>query len=245
MSAGAATPASSPSAPTRKSLFQAPRDKYDGPIDILHRSTRQGLGIFIHNNGNSYAGEFKAGEFEGRGVYRWNVPTETVYEGEFNDGKPEGAGHFTSAEGNYYGGFFKGRMYGKGTYECHATQATYFGEHVEDQRQGRGKIAFQDGSSYEGTFVDNLPHGQGCYIWPDGTKYVGDIKDGQLNGWGELSDKDGPRYIGQWIDGVKHGWGWDKDKILKGEYQGAFVKGKRHGKGWFGIFFKKQIQHLF
>ena len=68
----------------------------------------------------------------------WESETSR-YEGEFRDGKREGRGVFTGANGDRYEGEFR------------------------DGEPGRGVFTWADGDRYEGEFRDGKPHGFGDY----------------------------------------------------------------------------------
>jgi hypothetical protein len=78
-----------------------------------------------------------------------------VYEGEFQNGFPNGNGTYTFTNGAKYVGEFKnGRQDGQGTY-------TYI-----------------DGGIYTGEFKDGSRHGLGTHVYANGDKFVGEFKNG-------------------------------------------------------------------
>ncbi len=108
----------------------------------------------------------------GTDVTRWTAcfGTESnagfTYIGEFKNGKPNGQGTLTFANGNKYVGEFK-----------------------DDKYNGPGTYTFANGNKYVGEFKDDKANGQGTYFfladdqWK-GDKYVGEWKDGKYNGQG-------------------------------------------------------------
>ncbi|HEY6599017.1 MAG TPA: hypothetical protein VIZ30_06885, partial [Pseudomonadales bacterium] len=66
------------------------------------------------------------------------LPNGDVYDGEFQNGKRNGRGTFTWADGN-----------------------RYVGEYRDDEMQGKGTYYWPDGRTYEGGFVKDLRQGQG------------------------------------------------------------------------------------
>ena len=91
---------------------------------------------------------------EGRVVWRGSYG-ESVYEGDFRDGKPHGHGTYTYSNGNRYEGDFRdGKPHGHGTY----TSA--------------------DGRRYEGEWRDSKPHGHGIYTTAAGRRYEGEWQEG-------------------------------------------------------------------
>uniref|UniRef100_A0A7S3PZ57 MORN repeat-containing protein 5 n=1 Tax=Chaetoceros debilis TaxID=122233 RepID=A0A7S3PZ57_9STRA len=59
---------------------------------------------------------------------------------------------------------------------------TYHGEIFKNIRHGRGRIVYDDGSSYDGTWNENVRHGEGTMYYANGTKvectFVNDRLDG-------------------------------------------------------------------
>ena len=102
------------------------------------------------------------------------------YVGQYKDGKYDGQGTLTLADGRKYVGQFKdGKFDGQGTY------------------------TWPSGNKYVGQYKDGKYDGQGTYTWPDGNKYVGQWKDGKKNGQGTYTWPDGQKYVGQYKDGKK------------------------------------------
>jgi len=106
------------------------------------------------------------------------------YKGDWNaDGKREGFGVLTFADGSRYSGKFAGGL-------C----------------EGPGVLTFPDNSKYEGDFGGGKYEGHGVYYRADGMKYEGQFEAGQVKGLGLLTFADGtcgrPRQEGQW-DGTR------------------------------------------
>jgi len=105
------------------------------------------------------------------------------YAGDWNaDGKREGFGVLTFADGSRYSGDFAGGM-------C----------------AGSGVLTFPDGSKFEGDFQNGKFQGHGIYLRADGMKFEGQFTDGTVMGEGLLTFADGsnglPRQEGQWDGG--------------------------------------------
>lgn len=102
---------------------------------------------------------------------------ETLYEGEFKNGKMHGNGiQYYEEEYKWYVGEYKdGKRHGLGIwYGCHE-QCIYKGQWMDDKFNGRG-ILYNDDltKSYEGDFKDGKKHGNGIEYFNDGTiKYKG------------------------------------------------------------------------
>eukprot|EP00039_Didymoeca_costata_P018473 m.333600 g.333600 ORF g.333600 m.333600 type:complete len:150 (+) comp17181_c0_seq1:86-535(+) len=105
------------------------------------------------------------------------------YAGDWNnEGKREGFGVLTFADGSRYSGNFVGGL-------C----------------QGHGVLTFTDNSKYEGEFQSGKFHGFGIYHRGDGMKFEGQFRDGHVHGSGLLTFSDGtcgqPRQEGEWDGG--------------------------------------------
>jgi hypothetical protein len=71
--------------------------------------------------------------------------------------------------------------------------------------EGRGTLAFKDGSVYQGDFIKNLMHGEGERTWSNGNKYRGSWKMGLREGSGVMTLTNGDKLEGE----------FHKDKILR------------------------------
>ena len=111
------------------------------------------------------------------------------YDGEIENGIPNGQGTFTWHSGHKYVGEFKDGEYNGQGIETRGTKM-YEGEYKDGKKHGKGKLTKSDGRKYEGEWKNNKPNGQGTFTSPDGTKYVGEWKNGEP--WnGTFYDKDG------------------------------------------------------
>ncbi len=122
--------------------------------------------------------------WEGIGEYVWKgfgeKDTNPKYQGEVENGVPNGLGFIIYPDGGKYVGSWKnGEKYGHGTF-------TYY-----------------FGSKYVGSWKNGNRNGQGIMVFPDGSKYVGKYKDGYR--WNGIRyDKDGKiwgKFVnGEWIE---------------------------------------------
>lgn len=82
------------------------------------------------------------------------LPDGSVYNGQFKDGEFHGKGTLTSKNGEstYTGEFQDGKANGKG--ELKTPHLTYTGEFKDYQFHGEG-ILVQNGETYQGTFTNN------------------------------------------------------------------------------------------
>ena len=95
------------------------------------------------------------------GKWSNNYQPEDKYEGEIENGKPNGHGILTyKDEGTYVGEWKNGEFHGQGTF-------TY------------GRMKIRHGYVHEGGYKDGKPHGQMITTYPDGRKYKGTWIDGE------------------------------------------------------------------
>ena len=106
---------------------------------------------------------------------------ENKFEGEIENGQPNGNGIWTQMDGaTYVGQFVNGLREGVGTFtwSIHSPDGgdVYEGEYKNNRRNGKGKRTYRDGSILEGDWKDNE-------LW-DGTKYdkEGNISVKYVNG---------------------------------------------------------------
>ena len=86
---------------------------------------------------------------------------EDKYEGEIENGKPNGHGILTyKDEGTYVGEWKNGEFHGQGTFKY-------------------GRMAIRHGYVLEGEYKDGKAHGQMITTYPDGRKYKGTWVDGE------------------------------------------------------------------
>ena len=103
----------------------------------------------------TWSGGCVDGKTSGRGRQIWRGSYgESVYEGEYRDGKRHGRGTLTFASG-----------------------ARYEGEYRDGNRHGHGTYTFADGDSYEGPFRDDKAHGHGI-VMDNGSRYEAYAQEG-------------------------------------------------------------------
>ena len=161
------------------------------------------------------------------------------YEGEFKDGKYNGKGTMTSADGDVYEGEFKDgdwNGHGKCTF---ADGDVYEGEFIDGEFNGHGKYTFADEDVYEGEFKDGKYNGHGTMTFADGDVYEGEFKDGKFNGHGKYTYANGQVDEGEWKDGKKNGkvvvlWPEEKRGNYAFRLECYYFNGKREGVGtWY------------
>ena len=129
------------------------------------------------------------------------------YEGEINNGEPNGQGTYTCTDGQRYIGEWKlGIWNGQGT-ETFPDGKKYIGDFKDGSKHGRGTYTWSNGRKYVGEFRNGKFHGQGTETFPKGDKYVGGFKYGKYNSQGTYTWSDGKKYVGEYKDGLPYGQG--------------------------------------
>ena len=108
--------------------------------------------------------------YHGKG--KRTFPDESVYEGQFREGKACGQGKKVTKNGTYEGTWDDGKLVvgkcvmnnGKG----------YEGEWKDNKFNGKGIKYYPDGSALHGNFLNNIPYGKGKRVLADGTIQFGE-----------------------------------------------------------------------
>jgi hypothetical protein len=152
----------------------------------------------INFGGDIYDGNLENGKPNGKGVYTF--VNGNVYEGDFVDGMFDGKGTKKWKNGSSYtGDFKKDKMNGKGIYKF-ANGTTYDGSFVDDQFEGQGIKKFVNGVTYEGQFKKDEFSGIGVYKWGNGNTYKGEFKNDMFNGKGTIIKLNGYYKKGEYKD---------------------------------------------
>lgn len=137
--------------------------------------------------------------------------------------------------------------------EIRYDKALYTGECIENKKDGRGRIVFDDGVKYEGDWKNDKKNGHGTQHYANGMIYNGEWKNGIYHGKGSLKYNSKEKYDGHWDNGKKDGQGtytyasgvtysgnWKADRkdgygVIKYAngvvYKGDFVNDLKEGKG--------------
>ncbi len=168
-----------------------------------------GKGIYIHQNGAVYVGDFENGEIHGDGVCFYEDGSK--YQGEWRNRFPEGLGTKSYPDGKEISGEWKKGQpldrYGRlvSTYyrqdDFEETTTIQFGCIIGNCENGEGTYAYPDGSKYQGYFMDGKPNSRGTFYYPNGERYVGSFKNGLPEGEGRLYSPDGSVQDGLWREG--------------------------------------------
>ena len=198
----------------------------DGTImqGIFDNKTKSFQGVLTYTNGTTVQTKLVDGKPEGESVVTKDgnksihqegkkdrvvvkLPNGGEYDGEVENGVPNGAGILSMPGVVISGYFINGKMQGKG---C----MSYYKD-----------IVF----TYEGDFVDNVPNGVGKFTFSDDSVYEGEVKDSKPNGKGKMVSSKGNTYVGTYVNGKREGLfeAWFKNgDYFKGEYKNDEPNGK-------------------
>jgi len=79
------------------------------------------------------------------------------------------------------------------TISMNYNKGSYNGTAANNEPEGSGQMALENGDAYEGQFHNGLFHGLGKYRYGNGDIYVGEFENGRESG-GEIIRSDGMRY---------------------------------------------------
>ena len=116
--------------------------------------------------------------------------------------------------GAFYDGQWSpnGLRHGLGT-QIDTNGVYYFGYWCDDNKNGRGRILYVDGTLYEGNFKNDEYDGYGTlkaqpqYDYEVSSEYVGEFENGIKHGKGKETKKSGEIYDGDFVQGVRKGFG--------------------------------------
>ncbi|PRP74309.1 hypothetical protein PROFUN_11811 [Planoprotostelium fungivorum] len=100
-------------------------------------------------------------------------------------------------------------------------------------RNGVGRLTKSDGEFYFGDWVNDKRQGTGTQRWAEGAEYSGEWHNDLQTGKGILSNHS-EMYWGDWLNGRTHGYGhWQFNSVDKGclEYKGHWFDGTQTGMG--------------
>ena len=129
-------------------------------------------------------------------------PNLDRYHGEFIQGRREGLGLLTYANGDTYDGeWINNLFHGHGVFSSvdfmnvapgipHTGQR-YEGAYEYGRKHGKGIQHLQDGSVYDGEFKNNLFHGEGVLKTKKGDKLMGVFERGKISGSGKIQFANG------------------------------------------------------
>ena len=146
-----------------------------------------------------YEGEIENGKPNGWGKFTY--PSGSMHEGEYKEGKYHGHGTFTFAEGKKVVGEFKeNKPWNVTEFDKDGNIIAKYAKGVELVEKKAKGILFTRKVEGEWIWFKNGIAG-------DGGKYEGEIVNGKPNGMGTLIYRNGTRYVGEYLDGTWNGQG--------------------------------------
>lgn len=114
------------------------------------------------------------------------------------------------------------------------TDGIYYGETNYNsgfcQKNGRGKMIYNNGDTYDGEWINNKKHGRGIMIYKNMDTYDGSWENDMMDGYGTYKTIHNEIYSGCWKNGFKNGNG--RITYSNGDsYDGFWMNNTRHGKG--------------
>ena len=233
--------------------FKASR--LEGPGEILKYASKEKDKFEYYLSGN-----FREGLLHDENGILEDGVQETVYKGNFVDGRKDGIGVLEFKKGDIqlkeFSGEFRGEMPFFGVMK-YRDGGLYDGELLNYRRNGKGKMVYsrlnKDFRKYDGFWKDDMFNGKGTLFKTNEEVYSGDFENGLMHGSGELGLKDGDKIKGRFVSGVlisgKHTFNdgsyyigqFNKDKNMHGrgsyqylngdQYTGDFENGVIKGKG--------------
>ena len=147
-----------------------------------------------------------------------------TYSGELVDDLPNGFGIYETNNIKYEGYFKDGLFHLYGTLTDKLRKFKYVGSFNMGNKEGYGKIIFEDGKYFEGMFLNNSANGIGYMEYPDGEIYIGEFKNNLADGSGTVYYANGNIYTGEFKNDKEFGIGiiMEKDNrsyAIKVEYK--------------------------
>ncbi len=160
---------------------------YEG--DIAGKNAH-GKGKVIYSEGDRYEGDFVNGMFDGQGKY-YAKNGSLIYEGQYKEFRKNGKGiyYYLGTDAKYDGHWKDDLENGAGTF--YSSSGVFQGNWINGEKQGKGKMMWQDGTIYEGNYDKGVLTGEGSITYADGTVSKGIFKDGNASGKWLYTRKDG------------------------------------------------------
>jgi hypothetical protein len=194
---------------------------------LLLNSSPQGYGEMNYFSGSQYKGDWNNGKMEGEGTF--TTTTDTLI-GEWKDGKLNGYGLCKTPSFLFEGDLKDNKPEGMG-YIFFTDSTFYSGGWANGKMNGYGDITLSNGDTYMGNWKDDQYHGGGRYTYHTGETYDGYWKEGLQDSLGTYTCKD-YTYKGQWEEGWINGQG--KITYSNGDYyEGDFVENQKYGVGYY------------
>ena len=211
----------------KKGEKQSSLEEEKGSNDKKEKSglIKEGFGKFIFNDGSEFCGIFHENILQQYGKYtninknggnrndKEIIITDNLnyeeYIGEYKDYVPNGFGIYKNYITNLkITGIFKNNTFSDiGIEESAEGGYTYYGDFINNKKEGYGTMIWKDGAKYQGEFKNNQANGYGIIEYPDNKYYQGEVKNGRMDGFGEFFWKDEKRYIGNYKNDKRNGFG--------------------------------------
>jgi len=186
------------------------------------------VGPIQFHDGGMYKGSWNSkANIEGEGEYY--IKNDNIFiHGIWNDGDLKYA-RLYFINGEIYEGEVRNFMFnGKGI--LISKEEKYEGEFKNNEKEGKGRLTYEDGVIYEGNFVNGEFKGKGVMTWNNEYQYEGEFKGANLSGMGKLRGPGGEIYEGQFENNLFDGHG--KYTFGNGNiYEGEFKYGYKSGQG--------------
>ena len=198
-------------------------------IDNEENLVKEGFGKFLFQDGSEFCGIFHDNIFQSYGKYLFlnnkdnniikqgekeilitdNNMNYEEYIGEYKNYIPDGFGIYNNLITNLKitGIFGPNGLNGIGIENSVEGGYTYYGEFINNKKEGLGTILWKDGSKYQGQFNNNQMNGYGMIEFPDKNYYQGEIRKGKMEGFGQFFWSDKRKYIGYYKSDKRNGFG--------------------------------------
>ena len=153
-----------------KTILYTDGSEYSGQVS---NDFPNGFGEFRHKNGDLYKGNFLNGYANGIGTYTTNS-NGTVYKGNFIKDTKNGSGEEKYSNGDIFKGSFKKNNKTRGSYQ-YSDGDNFNGLISDNKRNGLGVMKFTSGETYYGDWVNDCKEGKGKLVYADKTIYEGEF----------------------------------------------------------------------
>lgn len=126
----------------------------DENVGCIAGNCDNGLGIYVHESGERYEGDFRMGRRHGTGV-QYYPDGKMKYKGDFQADQRAGYGAYYFPNGDKYVGLFQNNLpNGKGTY-YYADGDRFVGIYANGKRNGQGAFYHRTGRREAGIYADD------------------------------------------------------------------------------------------
>lgn len=141
-------------APTTKSVIPADDEEEDENVGCIAGNCENGYGIYVHESGERYEGDFRMGRRHGMGV-QYYPDGKMKYKGDFQADLRAGYGAYYFPNGDKYVGLFQNNLpNGKGTY-YYVDGDRFVGIYANGKRNGQGALYHRDGRKVMGVYSND------------------------------------------------------------------------------------------